>query len=357
MNLNRKLVLADGTVFFGRAFGANGEVIREVVFQTAKTGYEDILTDPDNCHQIVVMTSPVEENPTPCSDAYDPTQGASALIIGTYTDTALDARLPQSLDAFLKMHHIPGLCDVDTVALSKKIHSDGVMYGILVDADVSDDEALVRLTAAPHVTNHVKQVSPKQSYTVTVRHKKHRIALIAFTAKKGILNELVARQCEVVVFPYNASLAEIEASEPDGVVFSSGPGDPEDLPELLPIIRALQARYPLFGVCLGHQLFAIANGATTSKMKSGHRDEDVLIYDIISGKTLRTVQNHGYHVDADSLTKTDLEITQYAIGDHSIEGLKHKAYPAFSVQYHPEAAPHTHDTNDLFDQFLEMLGK
>jgi carbamoyl-phosphate synthase small subunit len=140
-------------------------------------------------------------------------------------------------------------------------------------------------------------------------------------------------------------------------MLSSGPGDPLDLPELSPVIRALQVKYPLFGICLGHQLFAIANGAETSKMKSGHRSEDMLVKDIATGRTFMTYQNHGYHVDAESLEGTDLEVTQYAIDDGSIEGLKHRKYPAFTVQYHPEAHLKPQDSNDLFDRFVEMLGK
>ena len=347
MNFSRKLVLADGTVIPGNGFGSREEVIREVVFQTTKTGYLDVLMDSDNYNQIVVMTHSNIESDKTNQDSHDTFQGASALIVDKYCE---------HLDTFLKERNIPALYDVDTNALTKKIREDGVMYGIIVDSDVSDDHALVKLTSAPYVTNHVKQVSPKKPYKVLVENKKFRVAFIAFTAKKGIINELTARNCEVIVFPYNASVKEIEAYQPDGVVFSSGPGDPMDLPELAPVIRELQEKYPLFGVCLGHQLFAIANGAQTSKMKFGHRGGDVLVKDIATGKTLSTVQNHGYHVDTDSLEGTDLEITQYAIDDGSIEGLKHKKYPAFTVQYHPEAHPEPQDANYLFDQFLEILG-
>ena len=346
MNVGRKLVLADGTVIFGKGFGSRQEVIREVIFQTTKTGYLDVLTDPDNYNQIIVMSHSIINTDLVNPDSDDTLLGASALIVNKYC---------KYLDEFLKEKNIPALYDVDTDALTKKIREDGVMYGIIVDNEVSDDHALVKLTSVPYVTNHVRQVSPKRPYTVFVDNKKFRVAVIAFTAKKGIINELTARNCEVVVLPYNATVEEIDAFQPDGIVLSSGPGDPVDLPELCPVIRMLQEKYPLFGVCLGHQLFAIANGGKTSKMKFGHRGEDMSVKDIATGKVLLTVQNHGYHVDTDSLEGTDLEITQYAVADGSIEGLKHKRYPAFTVQYHPEAHPEPQDSNYLFDQFVELL--
>jgi len=355
MDFSRKLVLADGTAIFGNGFGSGDEVIREVVFQTAKTGFQDVLTDPDYYKQIVVVTQAINYNDEILKDNYDELQGASALIVSKYYDAPSDLRPSKSVDGFLKEKNIPGLCDIDTDALIKKIREDGVMYGIIVDADVSDDLALVKLTAAPYVTNHVKQVSPKKASLVEVENKKYRVAFIAFTAKRGIVKELTSRNCEVVILPYNASIEEIESYEPDGVVFSSGPGDPLDLPELSPVIRAVQAKFPMFGVCLGHQLFAIANGAQTSKMKYGHRAEDMPVKDIATGKILTTFQNHGYHVDPDSLKGTDLEITQYAVDDGSIEGLKHKKHPAFTVQYHPESNPEPPDSNYLFDQFVESL--
>ena len=349
MDFNRKLVLADGTVFFGNRLGSGEEVIREVVFQTAKTSYHDVITDPDNFEQIVVMPYFAEDS-NGCEQSDQSAlqyQGASALIVNKYCE---------SLDGFLSEHNIPGLCDVDTDTLMKKIREDGVMYGIIVDVGVTEEHALVELTSATYVTNHVKQVSPKKAYTVPVDDKKYIVALIAFTAKKGLIRELTTRGCEVIVFPYNASVEEIDSFKPDGVVLSSGPGDPQDLPEVLPIIRELQEKYPLFGVCLGHQLFAIANDAQTSKMKFGHRGEDISVKDIATGKTLITFQNHGYHVDADSLKGTELEVTQYAIEDGSIEGLRHKKHPAFSVQYHPEAYG-SRDSNYLFDQFVKSLQK
>jgi len=353
VNFSRKLVLVDGTVFFGNGFGSNEEIIREVVFQTAKTGYQDILQDSDNYNQIVVIAHPVVDNGRVPQCDYDISKGASALIVNKYYDVPLSSYSSKTFGDFLKDNNIPGLCDVDTNALIRKIRKDGVMHGIIVDVGVSDDIALIKLSA-PHIPTHVKQISPKKSYKISVENKRFRIAFIAFTAKKRIINELIARACEVIVFPYNATAKEIEASQPDGVVLSNGPGDPMDLPELSPVIIALQEKYPLFGICLGHQLFAIANGAQTSKMKSGHRGEDVPVKDIATGRTLITFQNHGYHVDNDSLEGTNLEVTQYAIDDNSIEGLKHKKYPAFTAQYHPEA-PEPRDANYLFDQFIEII--
>jgi carbamoyl-phosphate synthase small subunit len=349
MDFNRKLVLADGTVFFGNRLGSGEEVIREIIFQIAKADYQDVLLDPDNYKQIVVMPHGAANTAKSLRNiaAATQSQGASALIVNKYC---------KFLDEFLNDINIPGLCDVDTDALKNKIREDGVMYAIIADASISDEQALIKLTSAPYVTNHVNQVSPKKPYMVLAANKKFRVALIAFTAKRGLISELTQRNCEVVVLPYNVSAEEIETFAPDGIMLSSGPGDPVELPELLPVIRTLQAKYPLFGICLGHQLFALANGAKTAKMKVGHRSENMPVSDVLTGKILRTFQNHGYHVVTDSLYGTDLEMTQYAIEDEIIEGLRHKKYPAFTVQYHPEANSESQDANYLFDQFVETMG-
>ena len=357
MNFNRKLVLADGTIFPGNGFGSNETVIAEVMFNTGMTGYQEILTDPSYYNQMVVMTYPMIGNyGINHDDCESLSHGASALIVKEYCEVPSNWRSVKSLDEFLKERNSPGLCDVDTRALTIKIREEGAVRGIIVDANVSDEDALAKLNDAPIVNDHVKQVSPKESYKVSASNKKFRVAFMAFGAKEGIINELVKRDCEVIVVPYHASIEEIDALSPDGVVLSNGPGNPEDIPEVLPVIRGLQVKYPLFGVCLGHQLFALANGATTSKMKFGHHGGNIPVKDIATGRTLITSQNHGYQVNVDSLAGTDLALTHYAINDDTVEGVKHKQYPAFTVQYHPEAHPGPQDSKYLFDQFIESLG-
>lgn len=357
MKFNRKLVLADGTVFPGNGFGSPEEVTCEVVFNTGMTGYQEILTDPSYYNQMVVMTYPMIGNYGINHDDYESlNHGASALIVKEYCKAPSNWSSVMPLDEFLKERNTPGLCDVDTRALTIKLRAEGTVRGIIVDANVSEVDAIAKLNSAPIVNDHVKQVSPKESYKVSALNKKFRIVFMSFGAKEGIINELVKHNCEVIVVPYSATVTDIDALSPDGIVLSNGPGNPEDIPEVLPVIRELQVKYPLFGVCLGHQLFALANGATTSKMKYGHHGGNVPVKSIATGKTLITSQNHGYQVDVDSLTGTDLVLTHYAINDDTVEGVKHKKYPAFTVQYHPEAHPGPHDSKYLFKQFIESLG-
>jgi len=358
MNFNRKLVLADGTVFPGNGFGSKEEVIAEVMFNTGMTGYQEILTDPSYHNQMVCMTYPMIGNYGINQEDYESkSHGASALIVKEYCEVPSNWSAVQTLDEFLKSRNTPGLCDVDTRALTIRIREAGAIRGIMVDATVSDEEALAKLNATEVLTAHVKQVTPKASYKVPTQNKKFRVVFMAFGAKQGIINELAARGCEVIVVPYHTTFEEIKALNPDGVVLSNGPGDPTDIPEVLPVIRELQVNYPLFGVCLGHQLFALANGATTSKMKFGHHGGNVPVKDIALGRTLITSQNHGYQVNRESLEGTDLELTHYAINDDTVEGVKHKKYPAFTVQYHPEAHPGPSDSKYLFDQFIANLSK
>ena len=358
MNVNRKLVLADGTVFLGRGFGSNEEVICEVIFHTGMTGYQEILTNPTYYNQMVVMTYPMIGNYGISSDDCQfSDNGASALIVKEYCEVPSNWKSIKSLDEFLKERNTPGLCDVDTRALAIKIREEGVMRGIIVDADVSDEEAIAKLKAAPVVTDQVAQVSLTESYKIPVKNKKFRVVLVSFgTNVEGLINELVNRDCEVIVVPFNTSAEGVEALSPDGIMLGNGPGNPEDLPELLPVIKHLQTKYPLFAICLGHQLFALANGATVSKMKFGHHGENIPVKAIATGRTLITSQNHLYQVDANSIKGSGLEITHLAINDESVEGVKHEKYPAFSVQFLPEVHTGPADAADLFDQFVSSLG-
>ena len=355
MNFNRKLVLADGTVFPGNGFGSPEEVVCEVIFNTGMTGYQEVLTDPAYYNQMVVMTYPMIGNYGINNDDYE-SHGASALIVKEYCEVPSNWRSVKSLDEFLKERNTPGLCDVDTRALTIKIREEGIVRGIIVDADVSDEDAIAKLNAAPIIKDHVKQVSPKELYKVPALNKKFRVVFMAFGATEGMINELVKRHCEVIVVPYHATFEDIDALSPDGVVLSNGPGNPEDISEVLPTIRELQVKYPLFGVSLGHQLLALANGATVSKMKFGHHGGNIPVKDIASGRTLITFQNHDYAIDANSLTATDLELTHYAINDDTVQGVKHTKYPAFAVQFLPEVHVGPQDSEYLFDQFIESLG-
>ena len=359
MNFNRKLVLADGTVFPGNGFGANEEVFGEVIFSTGMTGYQEILTDPTYYSQMVVMTYPMIGNyGMTQEDCESSNYGATALIVKEYCEVPSNWRSVKTLNEFLKERNISGICDVDTRALTIKLREAGTMKGIIVDNNVTDTDAIAKLNLAPTITDHVKQTVSEESYKASVENKKFRVVLMAFGAKEErVRHELTTRDCEVIVVPYHTSAEVIDALKPDGIVLGSGPGNPVATPEVLPVIKELQVKYPLFGINLGHQLLALANGATTSKMKFGHHGGNIPVKDLATGRTLITSQSHDYQVDTDSLAGTELELTHYAINDDTICGIKHKQYPAFSVQFLPEMHVGPQDSKYLFDQFVASFSK
>lgn len=352
---DRKLLFEDGTVFFGNSFGSKEKVVGEVVFNTGMTGYQEILTDPSYFGQLVVMTYPLIGNYGINDQDFESFSPAvSALIVKEYCEEPSNWKKTKTLGEYLEQKGIIGLCNIDTRALTVKIRSNGALRAVIVDINTSDEEALNYLKEQKPITRHVEQVSTKMVYSST-GGVKHRIVLVDFGTKKGIIRELTSRGCEVIVVPFNTTAKEIENLNPDGVMLSNGPGDPKDIPEVLPMIREIQEKYPLFGICLGHQLFALANGADTKKMKFGHRGSNHPVKDLQNGKVYITSQNHGYEVDENSIKNSELEVTQIALNDNTIEGLKHKKFDAFTVQYHPEASPGPCDANYLFEKFIENL--
>ena len=352
---NRKLVLADGTVFKATAFGDTKSVVAEVVFNTGMTGYQEILSDPSYFGQMVVMTYPLIGNYGINDQDFESfAPAASALIVKEYNEMPSNWRSRKTLDEFLKLKGIPGLCNVDTRALTIKIREHGSVKAIIVDSEVSDEQALQMLAAAPDLNRHVEHVSTK--FTYSAPGGKKRIVLVDFGVKNNIMRELAARDCEINVVPFNTTAEDIINMNPDGVVLSNGPGDPKDVVEALPMIREVQEKFPLFGICLGHQLFALANGADTTKMKFGHHGCNHPVKDLLTNKVHITSQNHGYEVNQESISKTDLEVTHLALNDNTVEGLRHKKFNAFTVQYHPEAGPGPDDATYLFDRFMENIG-
>jgi len=352
---NRKLVLADGTVFKATAFGDTKSVVAEVVFNTGMTGYQEILSDPSYFGQMVVMTYPLIGNYGINDQDFESfAPSASALIVKEYSESPSNWRSRKSLAEFLKSKGIPGLCNVDTRALTIKIREHGSVKAIIVEDTVSDEEAMNMLKATPDLNRHVEHVSTK--FTYSTPGGKKRIVLVDFGVKNNIMRELASRGCEINVVPFNTTAEEIMNLNPDGVVLSNGPGDPKDVVEALPMIREVQEKFPLFGICLGHQLFALANGADTTKMKFGHHGCNHPVKDLLTNKVHITSQNHGYEVNQDSIEKTDLEVTHIALNDNTVEGLRHKKFNAFTVQYHPEAGPGPDDATYLFDRFIENIG-
>ncbi|MBO8155306.1 MAG: glutamine-hydrolyzing carbamoyl-phosphate synthase small subunit [Bacillaceae bacterium] len=352
----RKLVLEDGTVLHGEGIGSEKEVFGEVVFNTGMTGYQEIISDPSYCDQIITFTYPLVGNYGINRDDFETIHPAAAgVIVRESCEVPSNFRSEETLDEFLKTKDIPGIAGVDTRKLTRIIRKYGTMKGMMVSEHVSDEDAMDRLKNTALPRDQVKRVSTVKPYVVPGRG--YRIVLVDYGMKHGILREFTQRNCHVTVVPYNTTGDEILQLKPDGVMLSNGPGNPKDVPEAIDMLQSIMDQVPVFGICLGHQLIALASGADTSKMKFGHRGSNHPVKDIRTGKVWMTSQNHGYAVTEESVAKTDLEITQYALNDGTVEGLEHKHYSVFSVQYHPESSPGPQDSNSLFDEFLERIKK
>ncbi|EOS57919.1 MULTISPECIES: glutamine-hydrolyzing carbamoyl-phosphate synthase small subunit [Paenibacillus] len=354
--MQARLLLEDGTLFTGTSFGAEGEKTGEVVFNTGITGYQEVLSDPSYCGQIVTMTYPLIGNYGISRDDFESiTPSIHGFVVRRYEPTPSNWRAQYNLGDLLKEYGIPGIADIDTRMLTRLIRHQGTMRGILTTSNKSVEELkeMMLATSIAELRNQVAQTSTKHVYSSP--GSKERIVLVDFGAKSGILRELNKRDCDVVIVPHDTTADEIRRLHPDGIQLSNGPGDPKDVPHAVKMISELLGEYPIFGICLGHQLFALACGADTEKLKFGHRGGNHPVKELATGRCYITSQNHGYTVNEASIAGTELEVTHINNNDKTIEGLKHKKYPAFSVQYHPEAAPGPYDNSYLFDRFIEMI--
>ncbi|WP_096435478.1 carbamoyl phosphate synthase small subunit [Alteribacter populi] len=354
MNKKRKLVLENGAVFTGKAFGSDDASSGEVVFNTAMTGYQEMMSDPSYCGQILTLTYPLVGNYGINRDDFESiTPFIKGLIVKSASVHPSHFRSRFSLDEWLKANRIPGLYGIDTRMLTRMIREHGTMKGMFAEVDEETESVLERLKQIRFPQNQVSQVSTKNRYVNPASGE--RIVLIDYGAKKGIVKDLISLGFEVIVVPYQTSSNEILALSPDGVMLSNGPGDPQDIPEAVRTVKQLLGQVPIFGICLGHQLLALAGGAKTEKMRFGHRGANHPVKDVRTGKVAITSQNHGYTVSPASIANSDLEITHINVNDQSVEGLRHKQVPAFSVQYHPEASPGPEDAKELFLEFQQMV--
>ncbi|MGX6442011.1 carbamoyl phosphate synthase small subunit [Neobacillus sp. K501] len=352
--MKAQLILEDGTIFVGDGFGGHNDTMGEVVFNTGMTGYQEILSDPSYCGQIVMLTYPLIGNYGINRDDFESiTPAVKGFIVKEVTDFPSNWRSEFTIDEYFKMKKIPGIAGIDTRKLTRIIRQYGTLKGAICSIEHDPAEVLSKLKQTRFSTDQVRKVSTKNAYPSPGRGK--RIVVLDFGMKHGILRELNKRGCDVVVVPYHSTADEILQLKPDGVMLTNGPGDPKDVPEGIHTIKQLIGRVPIFGICLGHQLFALASGADTVKMKFGHRGSNHPVKDLSTGKVAITSQNHGYTVDMKSIENTRLAVTHIALNDGTVEGLKHLDYPAFTVQYHPEASPGPEDANNLFDQFLTMI--
>lgn len=350
------LQLEDGTIFTGKGFGAplQADVIAEVVFTTAMTGYLETLTDPSYYGQMVVQTFPLIGNYGVIPSDYE--SGGihlSAYIVKEYCPTPSNFRSQMDLDTFLKKEGIPGIYDLDTRALTKKIRQSGVMNGRLTATlpTAEGTEALSGWT----ISEAVPTVSTKQTYEVPCGIPGYHVVLWDFGAKQNIIRKLHALNCRVTVVPSNTTCEEILALHPDGIMLSNGPGNPKDNPVIIEELRKLcLSKIPTFGICLGHQLLALANGADTEKLKYGHRGANQPVKDLRTGRIYITSQNHGYAVKNDSLPD-NAQVSYINVNDDTCEGVSYADFPGFSVQFHPEACGGPQDTAFLFQQFIHLM--
>ena len=385
------LALADGTVFEGEQFGATGETVGEVVFNTSMTGYQEVLTDPSYKGQIVTMTYPLIGN-YGCNEADVESIGpqVEGFVVREYSAYHSNWRSKWSLDTYLAEHNIIGIQGIDTRALTRRLRVHGVMNGCLSTEDLNPESLVAKAKAwhglvgwdlvqrvtcpNPYAWRNNGQpsaVSPQQysGQPSAVSHQQenllaesfrkpiadsYKVIALDFGIKYNILRQLTEHGCEVQVVPAKTTAEEILAAEPDGVFLSNGPGDPMPVGYAIETIQGLMGKKPLFGICLGHQLLGLALGGKTFKLKFGHRGANQPVKHFETDKVEITSQNHGFCVDIDSLPNS-VDITHINLNDDTLEGIQHREYPVFSVQYHPEASPGPHDASYLFSRFTEMM--
>ncbi|MFW5450236.1 MAG: glutamine-hydrolyzing carbamoyl-phosphate synthase small subunit [Methylophagaceae bacterium] len=370
MQTSALLALEDGTVYHGESIGAIGQSVGEVVFNTAMTGYQEILTDPSYCRQIVTLTYPHIGNVGVNTEDEESTEiYASGLIIRDLSPIVSSWRGEQTLDDYLESHNIVGLAGIDTRALTRRLRDKGSMKGCIVAGDNIDVDAAIAAAQGFDGLKGMdlaKVVSTKQSYqwdkscwhlsgeSQAVAERFHVVAY-DFGAKSNILRMLVERGCRLTVVPAQTSAEDVLAMNPDGVFLSNGPGDPEPCTYAIEAIQTLlEQELPIFGICLGHQLLALACGAKTVKMKFGHHGANHPVQEMTAGLVMITSQNHGFAVDQESLPES-LNATHFSLFDGSLQGIHHTTKPAFSFQGHPEASPGPQDAAPLFDHFINLL--
>jgi carbamoyl-phosphate synthase small subunit len=347
--MKAKLILENGMEFEGRAFGYLEETVGEVVFNTGMTGYEEVLTDPSYYGQIVTMTYPLVGNyGLNLDDIESDSPKVKGFIVREVCEFPNNFRCEMTLNDYLKNNKIVGLEGIDTRALTKILRNSGTMRGIIVNENVSESYIKDKIQSFTN-KEAVKTVTSKEVYTMDGTGK--HIAVMNFGIKENILRSFKHRDCKITVFPASAKAEDVLNVNPDTIFLSNGPGDPEDLTSEIENIKGLIGKKPIVGICLGHQLLALAMGGKTGKLKFGHRGCNHPVKDLKKNKVYITSQNHGYYVT--ELPK-DMEVTHINVNDGTVEGMRHKTLPIFSVQFHPEACPGPRDVDGIFDEFLEV---
>jgi len=354
------LALEDGKIFKGKSFGGSGERFGEVVFNTSMCGYQEILTDPSYKGQIVAMTYPLIGNyGITHEDAESFQPFVEGFVVKEYSKIASNWRKEESLGDYLKKYNIPGIEGIDTRALTLHIRQAGAMKAVLSTTDLNEQNLVEKAKASAGLIgiDLVKEVTAKKQYVWPHDKSDYKVVVLDCGVKYNILRELVKSGCSPIVVPADTTAEEILKMGPDGVLLSNGPGDPAAVTYAIANVRKLIGKVPIFGICLGQQMLGLALGGKTYKLKFGHHGANHPVKDLKTGRVSITVQNHGFCVDFDTLDKKDIEITHMNLNDNTLEGIKHKKFPIFSVQFHPEASPGPHDAEYLFGEFIEMMKK
>jgi carbamoyl-phosphate synthase small subunit len=387
------LALADGTLFEGASFGAEGEALGEVVFNTSMTGYQEVLTDPSYKGQMVVMTYPLIGNyGINLEDVESKAPAVEGFIVKEASPYPSNWRSTRDIDGYLKEHGVVGIQGIDTRALTRHLRDHGAMEGVLSTRDLNPDSLVAKAKASPGLIGRdlVKEVACAEPYTwqkgpwrlaagyeesskfqVPSSKSEHQLNLFAEPGtrnpepfkvvaydcgiKWNILRKLVEAGCNVTVVPAETSAARVLGMSPDGIFLSNGPGDPEGVPYVIDNVRKLIGTKPIFGICLGHQILGLAFGGRTYKLKFGHHGGNQPVKDLTTGKVEITTQNHGFAVDIASIPDKEVELTHVNLNDRTVEGMRHRRLPIFSVQYHPEASPGPHDASYLFQRFVDLM--
>ena len=366
----RKIILEDGREFYGYAFGSSEDRVCEIVFNTSMAGYQEILSDLSYTDQAVVMTYPLIGNYGMAAEDYESiTPSIGALIVREYNDEPSNFRSVKTLGEVMEEDGIPGISGVDTRALTRSIRDYGTRKALITNADMPLAEGLALLHHTILPTNAVSRVSCRDPWTsesypafinpldskASTPGRPLRIAAVDCGMKRNIVRSLNRRGCHVTVLPWNTPADKIRALQPDGILLSNGPGDPTDVPQTIAAVRSLIGSFPIFGICLGHQILSLAYGARTYKLKFGHRGGNHPVKNLLTGKIEITSQNHSYAIEEESLADTPLEVTHVNLLDGTIEGVECARDRAFGVQYHPESAPGPQDSAYLFDRFLDFI--
>ena len=367
------IVLEDGSTFEGSSFTGSGEAVGEIVFNTSMSGYQEILTDPSYTGQIVTMTYPLIGNyGVNKEDMESAAVHPRAFLVKEYNAYPSNFRSEQTLAEFLQEYNVLGVEGFDTRALVKHIRTKGAMKGVVSTIDLDPvslqkkaqewpglvgQDMVSRVSCTEPYGWADNKVAPGSDFTTAQSGMDNPLKIVAFDfgLKYNQSRIFTEKGCQVQVVPASTGAETILAMEPDGIFLSNGPGDPEGVPGIVKTVQALLGKKPMFGICLGHQIMGLAYGGKTFKLKFGHRGGNQPVKDLSTGKVEITSQNHGFCVDMDSLNPDEVELTHINLNDNSVEGMRHKKYPAFSVQYHPEHAPGPHDAMYLFDRFIEMM--